>query len=156
MGWTRLAEIATIGSFGLALIFGLLQTWPQIRMWRMADWRAKLFVGFLVLGILFAGLQALGMPALLSYEWDQRPRTLIQGKAFRNQHVTLDGYAYKECIFENVTFIYKGESPFDFVSNKVIGSVFFYAEPKSIAIFLDFLRANGLFAPHVAIETRKP
>lgn len=36
------------------------------------------------------------------------PLKVIVGKRFFNEHVFLDGYSYRNCTFENVTFVYNG------------------------------------------------
>ena len=42
------------------------------------------------------------------------------GKIFENTQVILDGHAYSQCTFKNVTFVYRGR-PFDFTNNTVKG-----------------------------------
>ena len=81
MTWTRLAEIASVRSFVLALVFGLLQAWPQITAWRMANWKAKSFCIFLVLGIFFAGLQYVTSGTFLGQAKEHQPQVpLLEGQ----------------------------------------------------------------------------
>jgi hypothetical protein len=47
----------------------------------------------------------------------------IVGKTFRNEIVPLDGYAYSDDTFENVTFVYNGTTPLQFTHNTVGGFV---------------------------------
>lgn len=54
--------------------------------------------------------------ASASYEdWGEREKTRVVGKTFRNEPITLDDHAYEDCIFINITLVYKGEGPFALV-----------------------------------------
>jgi hypothetical protein len=39
---------------------------------------------------------------------DRPPHILIAGKRFVNERVQLDGHIYRDCIFDNVTFVQNG------------------------------------------------
>jgi hypothetical protein len=43
------------------------------------------------------------------FNWQNNPpHILVAGKRFTNERVPLDGYIYRDCIFENVTFVFNG------------------------------------------------
>ncbi len=55
-------------------------------------------------------------------KWSSIQKTPIIGKTFKNERVELDGFSYIECKFINVTFVYKGEAPYDMVNIEFIGT----------------------------------
>jgi hypothetical protein len=42
---------------------------------------------------------------------NEPPRNIVAGREFINQRVPLDGMAYRDCTFTNVTFLYSGTAP---------------------------------------------
>lgn len=42
---------------------------------------------------------------------NEPPRNIVAGKKFINERVPLDGIAYRDCTFTNVTFVYNGTGP---------------------------------------------
>ncbi len=39
---------------------------------------------------------------------EHAPLTYVQGKKLINQEVLLDKHSYRDCVFQNVTFVYNG------------------------------------------------
>jgi hypothetical protein len=66
-------------------------------------------------------------------KWDDPYKPLrIVGKTFRNQEVELDGAAYSECKFCNVTFKYNGTTPIQFDHNSINGQIWFKSDNPSV------------------------
>jgi hypothetical protein len=53
--------------------------------------------------------------------WSKLSKTEVIGKTFANQRVLLDGYAYRDCRFINVTLVCNGEAPFSLIHNTFEG-----------------------------------
>lgn len=54
--------------------------------------------------------------------WPDKYQPLaVVGKSFKNEQVPLDGYAYSNCHFSNVTFLYNGTTPLQFTHNEMSG-----------------------------------
>ena len=164
MTWTRLAEFAGIGSFVLALFFGLLQTWPQIKAWPMSNWRAIFFLVFLFLGVIFSAVQY-AIPRFVPTEgsketsqgWEQIQKKEVSNRTFRNERVPLDGYSYIGCTFENVIFEYKGEAPFSMRYNTIRGRrIVSTANSKPLAGLIGLLRAVEALKPDFELLGEDP
>ena len=54
-------------------------------------------------------------------EWSNTVKVPIVGKSYRNERVELDGFSYSNCTFVNVTFVYKGQRPYDLAGNTIQG-----------------------------------
>jgi hypothetical protein len=76
--------------------------------------------------------QKLEAPSQFAKWPDHYMPTLITGKTYRNEEVILDGYAYSNCEFYNVTFVYNGTTPIHFSNNKVFGPKIFKSDNDSV------------------------
>jgi len=65
----------------------------------------------------------------LSPEITQR----ISDRFYSNQEVHLDGIAYSNCTFENVTFVYNGTGPTGLRNNTLRGGISFRPGSASVA-----------------------
>lgn len=66
-------------------------------------------------------------------DWATMKKTQIEGKTFSNEKVLLDGFSYKNCTFESVTFIYQGDAPFELVNNTFVFPV--HVEPQTLGLY---------------------
>jgi hypothetical protein len=67
--------------------------------------------------------------------------TVVVGKTFRNEIVPLDGYSYSNCKFYNVTLLYNGTTPIQFIGNDLYG---YRIRSKNPAVNGAFILAKGL------------
>jgi hypothetical protein len=66
----------------------------------------------------FGWLKGTQVPAAPSYS---NKKETIAKKHFMNERVVIDGKSFVECKFQNVTFVYNGTAPFDFISSEFRG-----------------------------------
>ncbi len=84
----------------------------------------------------------------LEKSWKSAKKEVVRHKKFKNEEVLLDGFSYEECEFENVTFVFNGDAPFDLVKNKIQGAVLKTKSP-SISGFLQLLKEFGFVKPEI-------
>jgi len=143
-----------IGVIGvaLALIFGLWslapEGWPKMPPWLM-------YVG-ISLGIFLIGLAG-GLiiseyrepseaenKSKRHFDFDMTPpNALVEKKRFANERVPLDGYIYRDCTFENVTFVYNGTRGVELSGNRLVGKQRIASDNPSIDITILLLRGLG-------------
>lgn len=81
--------------------------------------------------------------------------TRVESVSFRDTVVPLDGFDYRNCQFDNVTFKYNGTTPVQFQNNLVRGPLNFTTDNPSISSTLAVLAGFGLvpgLAPNVNAE----
>jgi hypothetical protein len=76
-------------------------------------------------GILFYwyGLRKYGLLGESDY-WKNYSYRQVKGKEFKNETIQLDGYEYRGCTFNDVTFVYEGKAPFRVISSQITGKKF--------------------------------
>jgi hypothetical protein len=74
----------------------------------------------------------------------------VIGKDFINENVPLDGYAYSNNTFTNVTFTYNGITPVQFTNNSVKGFVL-KSDNQGINNTLETLYAFGMINKNVEV-----
>ncbi len=79
---------------------------------------------------------------------------LVVGKYFKSQEVPLDGKAYSNCTFENVTFSYEGTTPVNFNNNTVIGPPQYKTNNPAVAGTLLLTKGFGLMKKEIADNLR--
>ena len=75
---------------------------------------------------------------------DTPPHIVVAKKTFTNERILLDGHAYRNCTFENVTFVFNGTSPFEFSRNKINGTMRFASDNPSVQGTFNWFRGFGL------------
>ncbi len=95
------------------------------------------------------GLQSEDKKAVISTSeepfpnWKEKIKKPIIGKTFKNERVELDGFSFIKCKFINVTFVYKGEAPFDMVNIEYLGDHSFdVTSNRSFSGLVQLLRAT--------------
>lgn len=58
----------------------------------------------------------------LGFKLPLTKKTLVLNKEFQNEEVPLDGYAYKNCKFKNVTFVWNGAKNWDLIDPEIDGA----------------------------------
>lgn len=80
-----------------------------------------------------------------SFTWNNTPPHIkVFGKKFVNEQVVLDGGIFRDCRFQNVTFIFNGTEEFQFSDNHIIGSI--NMATVNPAVFSTILFMKGLGA----------
>jgi hypothetical protein len=77
----------------------------------------------------------------------QAPRTSIVGRTCQNERVELDGHSFSACNFINVTLVYRGRQPFDFVSCNFSGFVIDADEFPQIGPLVLLMQKAGMLKP---------
>ena len=91
-------------------------------------------------------------PEIAIERWRTFQKEVVVGHKFVNERVVLDGKSYRTCTFENVTFVYEGRAPFDFIQNSVKGSINVdVGASQSLSNLTMFMKAIGMIAPSSAI-----
>ncbi len=149
MNWSKFGSIASIASFALSALLAVIQYWAQII--NSISFYSSLPVILLVLGVVFAIFSHFKH----SYEkpssdfitqsyienWGKLEKIIVRNRIFINERVVLDGFSYIDCKFQNVTFVYKGEAPYDLTHNTIIGSYHLSIENPSVSGVIGILKA---------------
>jgi hypothetical protein len=100
-------------------------------------------IGFLVIGFFAYVIDvASHLDWVKNLYWD-RPLIQVWQKEFKNQTVTLDGYEYVECSFENVTFQYEGTGPTRLTLSKITGATRLSTHNLVAGQMMQFMRLVG-------------
>jgi hypothetical protein len=139
-----------IGLLGiaLALIFGLWslapEGWPKMPPWLMLG---GIGGGIFLVGAatgLIVSEQRTPDKAEGSFTFnDVPPHIIVSKKTFQNERVLLDGHAYRECLFENVTLVFNGTEPFELTKNTFTGKAIVTSENGAISGIIGLLRSMG-------------
>jgi hypothetical protein len=84
----------------------------------------------------------------LKSAWERAEKEIVRGKVFNSEEVPLDGHAYEDCTFNNVTFVFNGDAPFDLVHNSINGAVLKTGNP-AISGFVRLLKELGWIKPGI-------
>lgn len=137
-----------------------------LALWPLADWLKKqtlktlnrlvliiLASIIIILGNAFYFMRTTYLGAALTgnrvipiEEFDKAHMETIncQGRVLANQKIILDGKIYKDCTFENVTFVYNGTAPFSLgAGNKKIGKTVLESDSGDINYLLGLIRDLG-------------
>ncbi|HEV8415588.1 MAG TPA: hypothetical protein VGQ49_18510 [Bryobacteraceae bacterium] len=74
-------------------------------------------------------------------------------QSFKNKEVPLDGIAYVECTFENVTFVYNAKRPYQLIGNRFQGTNNLRSDSKGVVATIGLLKGLGLTNPNANIDT---
>lgn len=77
---------------------------------------------------------------------DEQPKTVVIGKVFQNQQVPLDGHAYIDCAFENVTLVFRGTADFNIRGASAHHSLKIDVTDPATRRLLGFLDSGGVIA----------
>jgi hypothetical protein len=113
--------LAVLAFFGLDWKFVKGRFWmPHLTR------RETLFFFLLLASVILSGVGWYKSSHRDLLHWRMQPadEELVYGKHFRNESVELDGKRFDHCTFENVTMIYHGLAPMDFVETSFKGNVF--------------------------------
>jgi hypothetical protein len=80
---------------------------------------------------------------------DGPPDTVISKKIFTNERVVLDGKAFRDCTFENVTYVFNGTRPFALSKNHFNGRIQVASDNPSIQGTFIWLRGLGLLRSEI-------
>ena len=84
-------------------------------------------------------------------KWNNTVKSPIIGRTYRNERVELDGFSYSNCKFIHVTFVFRGEKPFDLAHNSIEGPYNIDAPSERLQMFLILLRALNYLNPEAEI-----
>ena len=131
----RIADIATLISFPIAILAAL----PSLTGWgtRMVAFK-KVIISVLVLSLAALWLADIGVRA----KWFEPTLHEVYGKTFMNERVPLDGYAYRHCSFQNVTFVINGDGPSTLEYND-FGAYTVTSDKPDVSAALEHLNALG-------------
>jgi hypothetical protein len=84
----------------------------------------------------------------IKWYWPQQQRVgmkVVQGKSFYNETVPLDGIEYRDCVFEDVTFVFEARAGTRFTNDQLKGDIKFqsYNLSAKAAMQLVTLLING-------------
>lgn len=74
----------------------------------------------------------------------------VKGRNFANDRVVLDGYAYSDCVFKDVTFVYDG-GPASFEHNKIYGSFGITSQNVAVSRTVVLLKGFGTLRADVPV-----
>ena len=84
---------------------------------------------------------------VIKWYWPQQRTTMqvVQGKSFYKETVPLDGYEYRDCVFEDVTFVFEAHAGTRFTNDQLKGDIKFqsYNLSAKAAMILVTLLING-------------
>lgn len=73
------------------------------------------------------------------------------GEVIKNREIVIDGYFYKDCKFENVTFYYNGDTSFQLPGVFVTGQIHIRTDNQKLGNMLSFIQQFGLINPNVPL-----
>jgi hypothetical protein len=113
---------------------------------------APLFFVVASTGILLAhefGL--IGSGKKLEFTWQGGvPHIVVPCRLFINEQVILDDRIYRNCTFENVTFMFNGTAPFELTGNHINGRMAIATENPAVESTVMWLR--GLGAENIDVD----
>ena len=136
---------------------GILVRWP----WFKSYW-PLLAMAFLVIAtwIPYAFEVAFTQDEYLTMNaFDKKPVKTVNchGRKKANETIALDGMAYRNCIFENVTFVYNGTAPFSLSdNNSFIGSRHLKSDSGMVNYTLALLRDLGWISGQLNVQEEIP
>jgi hypothetical protein len=161
MWLTRAAEVSQILSFIMLMWPMVVKTYNDLSTWRSwGFWQAKIFplIALIVLILSTGYLHWFAMPdrkphvfsdwAAMAQQIVPEPRT-----KFLNEVVTLDGKAFANCSFENVTFRFNGTAPFRIDNCTRTGMWAWDSRNGAINELLGFLQAQGFMNSEGVVRT---
>jgi hypothetical protein len=93
----------------------------------------------------------------ISFRWDDSKKPLvIAGKRFLNDNVILDGFDYRDCVFEHVTFVFNGTTSISMTGNKIVGGFKIKTENPSVDATVMLLRGLGMLSDKLDMMTPGP
>lgn len=96
-------------------------------------------------------------PYKFAWSGDHPPTHIVPNCWRANEVIPLDDYAYVNCTFINVTFIYNGTGPVDFTNNKIYGRPEMRSDNPAINAAFKIIGAfNGLRLPIIDRASGKP
>ena len=95
-------------------------------------------IGVAAILMIFRALGWLGGEYRFAWQKKQNPK-LVSGKRFVNEAITLDGFHYTGCRFENVTFHFNGITAPTITNSQIGGRTRFKSENPAIESTLIFL-----------------
>lgn len=93
--------------------------------------------------------QARSRDAFNSPRWN-----IVSGQSYENYSLEVDGNSYRDCSFKNVTFIFHGTAPFEFIGNTKLheGTFLFHSDDPAIQNF-EMLKSQFGRLPGVQVST---
>jgi hypothetical protein len=80
----------------------------------------------------------------IPYTWNSAPPHIqVFGKKFINERVVLDGGIFRDCHFQNVTFVFNGTEPVEFTNNYISGSIQLSTDNPAVAATVFWLKGVG-------------
>lgn len=150
---------------GVASIIGVWQGWKWAaeREWSQGTAKFLLFmptVLLAVMGILWSYESREPSGGFLTMkQFDEKTVKTVNcyGRKKVNEKVALDGIAYRNCIFENVTFVYNGTAPFSFSDNNTfIGSKHLVSDSAMVNYTLSLIRDLGWISGKLNVQDEIP
>ena len=77
---------------------------------------------------------------------------MVAGKKFINERVLLDGHEYQNCVFENVTFVYNGTTPFSVSHNRMDGTIRIHSDNPAVNGAMLLLKGFDVLRPEFKVE----
>jgi len=116
--------------------FGIRPKHWQVAMNTQSKWRLWLMI---VLVAIALGMSAFSLYSSLhrvsnaQFQFsDKAPLQVIQDKKYVNETVDVDGREFEDCNFSNVTLVYDGVAPYEFVGDHFDGSIRLLSRNPSI------------------------
>lgn len=87
--------------------------------------------------------------------WDLNSMAKVYGKTFQHETVNLDGHAFMDCVFQDVTFHWNADQPTYISRGKVSGNTKFDTSSQHVVGTVEVLRALNLLTPEFAETWRQ-
>jgi hypothetical protein len=133
------------GNLGAAVVLaGIGTIWAVVK--DAPPWIVPILALWLLAGTLVLFRQVKGIVGLPETPRTTTPQPSAQvaiiGQTFHNQHVDIDGRAFTNCTFRNVTLVYKAIAPYSFLACAFEGSVGLRLPPNALGA-VALLKALG-------------
>jgi hypothetical protein len=146
--WEWVAYVALfIGATFLALDQSVKLSSPSVREY-FAFIENPLWAFAPLIFVILAGLILVAKEfGVIKKSKTQLPHTLVTRKRFVNERVPLDSHSYRDCTFENVTFLFNGTGRIEeFTHNIIVGRLRMHSD--SPVVFQTIGLLQGLGALH--------
>jgi hypothetical protein len=151
--WNKVSALAALGCLIIAAVTFAIQIYPvpQIKAYygdisTVPVGGPKLIAWFIVAGFLLAAFAIRGAwrkPKV--YDWREAFRKpqwdIVSGHSYSNKTIEVDGKSFRDCKFENVTFVFRGKAPTEFIGDtQVAGGFSVDTDDPAIMLFAKLQR----------------
>lgn len=83
-------------------------------------------------------IQRKGASADVGAQWSVPPAESLSGRRYVNEHIEIDGKSFEHCHFTNVSLLFHGRAPFQFLECRLDGEVIFLTDHPAVKSALSY------------------